>query len=697
MSKLPQSLANNPKLGQWLDFAAPGRVTVRIGKVEIGQGIKTALAQIAAEELDLAFAQIRMAAPATDTAPDEGVTSGSLSIQDSGSALRLVCAETRALFLAQAAQRLDAAPETLTVADGVFRAADGRRTDYWALAAAVTLDRAASGLVAPKPITAHRVVGQSQPRSDLPDKVFGLRRFIHDLDLPGMVHGRVLRPPSTGASLVSAPEAMADGIGLVRDGNFLGVVADSEQAAERAAERLASRLEWRERDALPDPALLFDWLKTAKAEMQIVAERGTPASGARTHGAEFRKPYLAHASIGPCCAIARWEDGALRVWSHTQGIFNLRADLAIALGIGRERIAIEHVEGAGCYGHNGADDVALDAALLARTMPGRPLRVQWSRRDELAAAAFGPAMAIRLEADLDAKGGVLAWRHEVWSNGHSSRPGRAETPTLLAASDLAKSFPRRLSINVAPAAGGGAERNAVPPYDLPALKVASHRVLDMPIRASALRGLGAFANVFAIESFVDELAALAGEDRLAWRLARLADPRARAVIELATARAGWSGRARRPGRGIGLGYARYKSNGAYCAVVAEVEAEREIRVERLTVAADVGLAINPDGIANQLEGGAVQAASWTLLEEVRFDRRRIAIAGWEDYPILRFPEAPAVAVHLIRPGDQPSLGAGEASLGPTAAAIANALHDALGLRVRQLPLDRARLAQAALA
>ena len=381
------------------------------------------------------------------------------------------------------------------------------------------------------------------------------------------------------------------------------------------------------------------------------------------------------------------------MWTHSQGVYNLRADLALVFALPPESIVVEHVEGAGCYGQNGADDVALDAVLLARAVQGRPVRLQWSREDELAWAPFGAAQAVDLEADLDAQGEIVGWRHEVWSNGHVSRPGRAKTPTLLAASQLAKPFPRfdRRSTRRWPAAAAPSATPS-PLYDFPAWTITNHRLLTMPIRTSALRTLGAFANVFAIESFMDELAAERGEDPLAFRLRHLKDPRARAVLEAAATarrleRAGPSARA----SGHGIGFARYKNFGAYCAVVAEVEGAADIRVRRLVVAVDVGEVINPDGVANQIEGGAIQATSWTLKEAVRFDRTRITSDTWETYPILRFSEVPAVEVEIIARPEEKALGAGEAAHGPTAAAIANAVFDALGVRVRDLPITRERI------
>jgi nicotinate dehydrogenase subunit B len=695
LPKLPGSLHVNRRLGQWLRFLPEGVVEVRSGKVELGQGIATALAQLVADELDIAPARVRMVAATTAESPDEAVTSGSLSIQESGTALRYACAEARALYMEVAAARLRAPIDKLKVIDGEIVAVGGAHTSYWALADERLLDREATAGVPPK--SAHRVVGTPMLRLDLPDKAFGRPRFVHDLELPGMLHGRVLRPPSPAAVLLSVDDSKAralDGVvAIVRDGSFLGVLAEREEVVVRALERLSAGAAWTERETLPDAATLPDWLKSQPVETKVVEERAAAAApdAARTLRARYSRPYLAHASIGPSCALAQWQGDGLQVWCHSQGIYNLRADLALALGLASERIVVAHVEGAGCYGHNGADDVALDAALLARAAGGRPVRVVWTRADELAWSPFGPAMTIEIEADLDAAGEVRAWRHDLWSNGHSTRPGRAATPTLLAAAHLERPFERVLAINP-PMPAGGADRNAVPLYDFPARRIVNHRLLAMPLRASALRSLGAFANVFAIESFVDDLARARDEDPVAWRLRHLADPRARAVIEAAARRAGWSQWRRREAWGHGIGFAKYKNLGAYCAVVAEIEAEREIRVRRLVVAVDVGLVINPDGVANQIEGGAIQATSWTLKEAVRFDRLRVTSSTWEEYPILTFSEVPAVEVEIVARPDLPSVGAGEAAQGPTAAAIANAVYDALGVRVRDLPITAERIA-----
>jgi len=694
---LPTSLHGNRRLAQWLRFRAGGYVEVLSGKVEIGQGILTALAQIAAEELDVSLAQVRMLAASTATSPDEGFTSGSLSIQDSGTALRLACAEARAIFLAAAADRLGVAADSLAVVDGVIAGAGGAQTSYWALADAVLLDRDATGRVAPKGAAAHRIVGTPVTRLDLPDKIFGNACYIHDLELPRMLHGRVLRPPAADATLTDLDDAevraLSGVVAVVRDGSLLGVIAESESVADSALKKLAAGANWRQGASLPDVASMATWLKAQVANTSIVDSKIATSSRpvARTLKASYTRPYLAHGSIGPSCALAQLDASGLRVWTHSQGIFNLRRDLALTLGLADGSIVVQHVQGAGCYGHNGADDVAFDAAFLARAAGGVPVRVQWSRADELAWAPFGPAMAVDLEADLDETHAVVGWRHAIWSNGHTSRPGGARSPAFLGAWHLATPFERLSAINPPVARGGGAERNAIPPYAFPAWQIVNHHVTAMPLRTSALRSLGAYANVFAIESFLDELAAALGENPVGFRLRHLEDRRARAVIERAAIRAGWNQWRKREGAGHGVGFARYKNAGAYCAVVAEVEAEAEIRVRRLTIAVDAGLVVNPDGVANQIEGGAIQATSWTLKEAVHFDRERVTSDRWEAYPILRCSETPEVDVDIVSRPDCPAVGVGEAAQGPTAAAIANAVFDALGIRVRDLPLTAERI------
>ena len=695
--KRPASLEKNPRLSQWLHVHRDGTVSIYSGKVEIGQGILTALAQIAAEELGIAVERIRMVPADTALSPDEGVTSGSLSIQDSGVALRRACAQARTLLLERATARLGVSGGDLRVEDGSVHAA-GRSTSFWECADDALFDRDVEETAALRSPRDYRVVGKPAPRRDLPDKIAGRPRFIQDMALPGMLYGRVVRPPHNFAGLISLDDSKVKSMpglaAIVRDGGFVGVLAEREDVAISAQRALRLAASWREADPLPRD--VHTWLKEHAAEHRVISEKENAdarSRATRALEASYTKPFLSHASIGPSCAIAQIDDGKLAVWTHSQGIFNLRRDLALALGMREDAIVVRHAEGAGCYGHNGADDAALDAALLARAARGRPVQVQWMRDDEFAWAPCGPAMALSLRAALDAHGGIVDWEHELWSNGHSSRPGRADDPALLAAWHLARPHKRPSAINM-PLPAGAADRNAIPIYDFPSQRVVNHYVREMPVRTSALRSLGAYANVFAIESFMDELAQTAGIDPIAFRLRHLKDPRGRAVIEAAAWRAEWDRWKPAEGRGHGIGFARYKNLGAYCAAVAEVEVGHDVRVERLILAVDVGLVINPDGVINQIEGGAIQSTSWTLKEQVKLGARGIASLGWEDYPILKFSEAPVVEVELIDRPELPAVGAGEAAQGPTAAAIANAVAHALGLRMRDLPLTHERIAAA---
>ena len=695
--KLPVSLAANPILSSWVRFSREGQVMVSPGKVEIGQGIVTALAQIAADELDVEIGRVQMVRASTAGSPNEGVTSGSLSVQQSGRALRQACAEVRQLFLSAAADRLGVGIDALAIEDGTIFGSGNVRTSYWELAGDVSLDRDARPGAVPKTSTLRTLAGNSVQRLDIPDKVFAHRRFIHDAALPGMLHGRVLRSEMPAAKLVELKErgarAVAGLVAIVRNGNFVGVVSETEDGAETALRALRKSAAWSPGEALPDEDRLGSFLKAQPSELAVIDTKTASATSetTRTMRRQYSRPYIAHASIAPSCAMAQWTaEDRVHVWSHSQGIYFLRADLALVLKVPLESITVEHMEGAGCYGHNAADDVALDAVLLAKAARGRPVRVQWSRADEMSHAPFGAAMAIEIEADLDATNEIVGWRHSIWSNGHTARPGRAAQPALLAASELANPFPRMISTNPPPANGGGADRNSVPPYDFPSWRIECHRLTAMPIRTSALRTLGAQGNVFAIECFLDELAAERSEDPVDFRLRLLSDERAKDVIRAAANRANWKSD-KQAGTGYGIGFARYKNTGAYCAVIAEVEGAEDIRVRKLTIAVDVGEAINPDGVINQIEGGAIQATSWVLKERVRFDRQRITSTTWGSYPILRFSEVPDVQVELIQRPDSEPLGAGEAAHGPTTAAIGNAVFDALGVRVSHLPITRESL------
>jgi CO/xanthine dehydrogenase Mo-binding subunit len=653
------ALSDARRLTQRVHFERDGTVTIATGKVELGQGISTALAQIAAEELGVPLTKIKILPASTEYSPDEGVTSGSLSIQDGGRGLRKACAELRALL-----------------------ASSGKKS-YW------ELEVAGKDIPADAPEKAageYRVVGMNAPRVDLPGKLAGRAAYVHDMVLAGMLHARMLRPPNPYAKLVSVP----DHPGLVRDGGFAAVVAEREEDAIEAAKKLRAKAKWSEAPAFPDD--IHAWLKANVTENKVTkeaADAAAKARGVKRLQAEYRKPFIAHGSIGPSCALARMNGDTLEVWCHSQGIFGLRQEISMVMRMPEEKIIVRHLEGAGCYGHNGADDVGLDAALISRLTGGKPVRLQWTREDEFCWEPYGPAMAVALDAQLDAQGNIVSWRHDLWSNGHTHRPGRSQKPVLLAGGELAQPFERAPSIDP-PLPAGGAQRNAIPGYEFPDLLVMHHYVRETRQRGSSLRALGALGNVFAIESFMDELAAAANADPVEFRLRHLKDPRGRAVVDEAIRASRWSAFEKKEGRGHGIAYARYKNIGGYCAVVAEVEAGgAELRVTRVVAAVDVGLPVNPDGVANQVEGGCVQATSWALKEAWRPGAQ-----SWEDYPILKFSEAPAVEVAIVK-NTNPSLGAGECMMGPTVAAIANALHDALGARVRELPLSAENIARAA--
>jgi CO/xanthine dehydrogenase Mo-binding subunit len=695
-SALPGSLQESPLLDAWLRIDAQGRVTVFTGKAELGQGIRTALLQLAAEELRVAPARIVLVTADTARTPDEGYTAGSQSMQHSGAAIQHAAAQARELLLGLAATRLGAPRDMLSARDGVVRDASGGEAAYGDLVGADTLHVRAVPGARLVPAAQRQGVGRSLPRVDIPAKVAGGAAYVQDLRLPGMLHARVVRPPSPSAQLAGvdthAVEALPGVVRVVRDGSFLAVIAEREFEAVTALHALERAARWDEHAALPGRDL-YAWL-TSQPSQERVDRRGHAQPS--MHRATYRRPFQMHASIGPSCAVARLADGMYTVWTHSQGVYPLRAALAELLDVPLTAVRCIHAEGAGCYGHNGADDAAADAALLARALPGRPVRVQWMREHEHACEPYGSAMVVTLAADVDASGDVTAWRHDVWSGSHSTRPGPAGN--LLAARALAHPFaspaPRPI-----PLPAGGADRNAIPGYRFPSQHVVLHFVPELPLRVSALRSLGAYANVFAVESFVDELARRAGVDPVAYRLRQLDDPRARDVVEAAARQFGWAGWQRRPGHGRGFAYARYKTLAAYFAVAMEVAVDRDsgqVRPLRVSAAIDSGDAVNPDGIRNQAEGGIVQSLSWSLLEAVAFDATRVQSRDFGSYPILRFTELPErIDVEVVNRPGAPFLGTGEAAQGPTAGALANALADATGVRVRELPFTGERV-QAAL-
>ena len=700
MSELPAALRKAPHLARWITFERDETVVVHTGKVEIGQGILTALAQVVADELDVDVRRVRVPPATTLASPDEGYTAGSMSVEQTTTILRLVCADIRARFADAAAGRLGVSAGALAIDDGTFRAsaavaAESPALTYWQLRDQIDLDRALRPDVPLKARAEWKVIGTSTPRVDLAAKFAGRPSFVHDLSFPSMLHGRVVRSPIPGARLASCDEQAVtiDGVdAIVRDGDHLGVVAAREDIAMRAAALLHGACSWSHGAPIPDTRELASWLRTGAHSTRTIDEHGSPPE--RPVADEIRhtytRPFLAHASLLPSCAVARWDDEVVEVWTHSQGIFALRDAIAIVCRLAAESVVVHHAEGAGCYGHNGADDVALDAVLLARAVPGRHVRVQWTHEDELGCAPYGPAMAIEMSAVVSDDGAIESWRSDTWSNSHVTRPGYAGPAGLVAA--------RAVRPDLEPIDtddSGGIARNSVPIYALPARRIRAHTKLDMPVRTSSLRSLGGFANVFAIESFIDELAAARAIDPLEMRLRHLHDERARHVLLEATQRASYDAPCAAD-RGRGVAVSRYKNVGGWCAVVAEVEATHELVVHDLTLVVDVGLVINPDGLVNQIEGGAIQATSWTLLESVQFAEGRVTSTTWDRYPVLRFEQVPRVEVFVVDRPDEPPLGAGEIVHGPVAAAIANAVFATTGLRVRDLPLTRERLTALAL-
>ena len=689
----PEAIQDHPRIEQWIDFSNNGLVEIRSGRVELGQGNATALVQIAADELDLSLAQMRLVAGDTRHAPDEGFTTGSRSISDGGIAVRLAASAARNLFLAEAAKLLQTSATALAVKDGhILNAGNPTELSWWSLANEVDFASLILDHAKPKPVSMRTLSGQSLPRTDLAEKLSGAG-FVHDLKLDGMLHGRGLHPPSRRARIVEIDitplEARAGIKAVVQNGSFLGLITEREEQAVAGIAMAERTTEWTTNHAAPsDPmAALYD----ANEPSQITDNKGSieTASGQK-FTTTVARPYVAHASIGTSCAVAKWEtDGTLTIWCHSQGVYPLQGALAMALKIEKIQIHVIHMPGAGCYGHNGADDVALDAALLARAIPGTPVRLVWSRADELASSPLGTGAVSTASAWVNDVGRITAFTTDITSQPFGQRPGRGGNANLLAAEYLDGAPP----IPVGDDNKNAAERNALPYYAIPHVRTTKTIVQSLPYRTSSIRGLGAYINIYAIETLFDDMAESLGRDAVEFRLEHLDDPRARDVISRCAQMAGWPGDAPE-GDGMGLAFARYKNTGAYCAVAARVTAGDDIMVTDLWAVTDAGEAINPDGIINQIEGGMIQATSWTLKEEVLFDGEAVATRDWGTYPILKFSETPETHVEIIHRPDDPPLGVAEAAAGPAAAAISNAVKRALGVRILRLPITRSAITAA---
>lgn len=692
------SIDDNPSTADWFDLSNEGRVLLRTGKVEIGQGILTALVQIAADELDIAPERFDVLSGHTALGPLEGQTSSSLSIEVTGRAVRLAASALRNCLAQEAAKLLQASPESIRFEDGQVYA-DARETPLtaWSLTRTAGIDFPVTEHALPKPIGERRVIGTAWPRRDLADKA-STAAFVQDLHFAGMLHGRVLQPPTSASRVVQfdqqALKTRYPDVTIVRDGSFIGVVAAREELAIRAISVAADVTTWE--TPANAPADLLTALAEHSAPEEVVSEQGnTEDASGDAISIEVRRGFVAHASIAPSCAVAMWEGSKLTVYSHTQGPHGLRDALARVFDLSEPNaVTVIYTPSAGTYGHSGQDDVALDAALLARAAGAAPVRVVWARADEFKAAPLGPGMVVNGTARLDASGRLSAINMRAASQPHAQRPGRGGLVGMLAAERLNSPFEAYNTDDVPLARGGGADRNAIPLYKVPNVRVSKRIAKDLPSRTSALRGLGAPVNVFTLEALIDEAALAANVDPVQFRLAHLEDRRARDVISRAAELAGWPG-ITADGEALGIGFAQYKNRSAYCAVVVRVSIDEHVRVTHAWAAVDAGEAINPNGLHAQVEGGIIQATSWTLKEAVQYDGGAVTTTRWDDYPILKFSEIPEIVIEVLDRTEEKPLGAGETSVGPTSAAIGNAVRRALGARVTTLPITRDAIVQAA--
>ena len=706
---LPLHIESNPELDLWVQLSDERKVTIATGKVEIGQGIKTAIAMIAAEELDLAMERIEIRTAHTALAPDESITAGSLSIEDSGAAVRVAAATARHLLLTKAADELEVPLESLRVEDGVISSAQTNRvSDYWRVHGGKLFAHRIEQMPRLKSFDQYRLVGGKSTRIDLQAKLSGQPAFIQDLNPPDLVHARVVRAAVPGSVLTSirSDDLNLPGlIKLVRNGSFVGVIAKREEQAIQAATRVAGCCRWTTpvlvhedniandlRAGVINSLLVVDGVPTTESRGALAAL----PEAAMTLKATYTRPYQMHASLGPSAAIARYQQGQLSVFTHSQWVGNLPQCLADVLPVDANNITVIHAENAGCYGHNGADDAAFDAALLAMELPGHSVMLKWTREEEHRYEPYAPAMIIDMTASLDAHGQVIDWRHDVYSYSHNGRPKPIPGASkLLSPQYLHPPVP----VPAREPNGGshtGSHRNADPLYRFPRKTIVKHFCGAGPLRSSSVRSLGAFANVFAIESFTDELCRESGKDAFDFRLAYLRDQRACEV--LMRLRDLLPAKRKRDYHGRGIAFSQYKNRQTYAAlgVDVDVEADGRIALSDVWIVADAGLVIDPDGLRNQLEGGFIQAASWTLKEKVSFDETGIHSNDWDTYPILDFSEVPSITTVLMERSSEPPLGAGEATTGPTPAAIANAVYDAIGIRLRDIPFTPERVRVAAL-
>ena len=682
------------EVDSFLAIDGKGMVTLYSGKVDLGTGVRTALAQMAAEELDVAFSAVTVVEGDTALTPDQGTTWGSLTIQLGGVQIRNAAALARSALLDEAAKRLGVAKESLTVADGVV-SGGGKSVRYGELIGDKRFTLKVDHAKPPKTKDPkdYRIVGKSVPRVDIPDKVTGRFTYMQDFRVPGMLHARVVRPPAIGATLQSVDEGSVKTIPgivkVVREGNFLGIVAQNEWAAIKGARQIKAT--WSKAETLPDPAKLWEHVRSSKvAKVEVTSNVNNAAlvlaAAPKIIKATYDFAIHTHGSIGPSCAIADFRDGKLTSWSASQATHSLRRQLAKMFALPVDNVRCVYLEGSGCYGRNGHEDAAADAALLAKSV-GQPVRVQWSRADEHGWDPKGPPTLIDLRASMDDSGNVTAWESEFFipqqTAGGFNVPLVAASLTGMPADD-----------HTAP---GNIFQNSAIPYKFANVKTVCHRLETTPFRPSWIRTPGRMQNTYANECFIDELAAQAKADPVDFRLKYL-DPNDKRGIETLARLVTLAKWEKRPSpqrdvsgnvlKGRGVTYCKYELVRTYIGCVAEVEVDRTtgvIKVPRIYVTHDCGQIVNPDGLRNQIDGNVIQTLSRTLLEEVKFNRSAITSLDWESYPILTFPAVPEIVIDLIdRPTERP-WGAGEPAAAVVPSAISNAVFDATGVRLRSVP------------
>ena len=706
---LSSSLKNNPQLDRWIKFNKDQTVTIFTGKVEIGQKLSSALSMIAAEELSLDFDRIIVNKVSTSEGPDEQYTVGSNSIEESGAAIRQVSARVKEILYDMASDYLSETISDISLKDGTFSSRLSNKTvTFWELMADNTFNSNLEKMPTLKSYKDYNIIGSANLSKGFQEIVCGKAVYVHDLELPNMLHARVIRPPTYKSRLVDYDfEKVKTNPGVIHiehNGSFLAVAAEREEQAVKAAGLIKRKSKWSNVEKnISNENLLEQHQSNIKESYPVIdglAQQNSfqPSKNNNENiiKANYLKPYHMHGSIGPSSAAALFDGSSYKVWTSSQGIYPLRDAISEVLEISKDLVNIEYVPGAGCYGHNGADDAALDAVLLARSIIGRPILLKWEREDEHSWEPYGSSMYIEMEGSLDNNGKVNYWGHNVYSDVHNARPKSLKGASNLLASwhlERPMVMPKKEPWLVF---HGGIHRNADPIYSFSNKNIVKTLVRDLPLRVSALRSLGAFGNIFALESFVDELASTQKIDPLTFRLNHLEDNRAKEVLEEVALIANWGSSQKTPNYGRGISMARYKNMKCYAAVIVDLHVDDygNIKLKQAYIAADSGQIIDKEGVKSQLEGGFIQAASWTLKEEVKYDESGITSKDWDTYPIIKFPEIPNIKTTLLDRPEQPFLGSGEATQGPTSAAIGNAIFDAIEVRLRTIPFTPENLRSA---